>query len=403
MKKLKIALAAGAALTAYLLLWPTGVQPVAWSPPLPPGPDTYPANDTLKNIQRLARGVGNGPETVNVDAAGRLYTGYLDGRIVQLSPNGGSYTELAETGGRPLGITFGPNGGLVIADVKRGLLALGRKISLLADGAEDVPFGSVNDADNTVMDKNIYFTDSSSKFGEGQFIDDLLEHGANGRLLQYNVTTQQTRVLLKNLHFANGVAVGPDDAYVLVCEMGEYRVLRYWLKGEKAGTSDVFIDNLPGFPDNITYNNRDRFWLALAAPRDAMLDSLLPGHFFERQLIARIPGWLQPSPERRAFVLGLDLQGKVIANLQYAGSDAYAPITSAREFGPWLYFGSLSEQAIGRMPLHAAIASAPLPPAGWEQVPEPVNAPLPHNAEEDREAEEEEAEAAARKKAKGKK
>src|SRR4029077_10758201 len=134
-------------------------------------------------------------------------------------------------------------------------------------------------------------------FGSGRHTDALLAHDASGRLMQFNVTTGQTRVLLKGLHFANGVAVGPDDAYVLVAETGEYRVLRYWLKGDKAGTSDVFIDNLPGFPDNITYNNRDRFWLALAAPRDALLDQLLPGSFFERKLLSRIPGWLQPSPE----------------------------------------------------------------------------------------------------------
>ena len=28
-----------------------------------------------------------------------------------------------------------------------------------------------------------------------------------------------------------------------------------------------------------------------------------------------------------SFVLGIDLDGKVVANLQYEGSDAYAPIT----------------------------------------------------------------------------
>ena len=43
------------------------------------------------------------------------------------------------------------------------------------------------------------------------------------------------RVFADQLLFANGVAVGPDDAYVLVNETAAYRVMRYWLKGEKAG------------------------------------------------------------------------------------------------------------------------------------------------------------------------
>ncbi|HVT35233.1 MAG TPA: SMP-30/gluconolactonase/LRE family protein [Nevskiaceae bacterium] len=390
MKIWKLALVAGAALAFYLLLWPTGVEPVAWDAPLPPGPDTYPANDVLRHIQRIGAGVGLGPETVNVDAAGRVYTGYSDGRIVQLAPDGRTYMDLANTHGRPLGITFGPDGGLVIADAGRGLLALGRKISVLADRADDVPFGLTNDVDNTVMDKNVYFTDSTSKFAGTRYLDDLLEHGAHGRLMQYNVATGDTHVLLKDLHYANGVAVGPDDAYVLVSETSEYRVLRYWLKGDKAGTHDVFIDNLPGFPDNISYNNRDRFWLALAAPRNPQFDQLLSGHLFERRLLSRLPSALRPQPQRRAFVLGLDLNGKVIANLQYAGADAYAPVTSVREFGPWLYFGSLAERTIGRMPLHYAVASAPLPPSGWEKVPDSMQVPLPHSAESDREEEEEE-------------
>lgn len=361
-----------AALLAYLLLWPTGMEPVAWTPPPAPALEgDYAYNEKLKGIQKLAVGAGKGPEAINVDAVGRLYAGYADGRVLQLTANGGNYTEMVNTGGRPLGITFGPNGGLVIADAKKGLLHLGRKLTELVTEAEGGPFGFTDDADNTRLDKNIYFTDASSKFGYGQHMRDLLEHGPNGRLLEYNVATQQTRVLMSGLHFANGVAVGPDDEYVLVNETGEYRVHRYWLKGPKAGTHEVFIDNLPGFPDNITYNNKGVFWLALFAPRDAMLDELLPGKLYLRTVLSKLPRFLQPKPKRHAFVLGLDTAGKVVANLQYAGDDAYAPITSVREHGPFLYFGSLTYPAIGRLPLNQALADAPAPPAGWDDIPQP--------------------------------
>ena len=391
MRALKIALAFLALLAAYLLLWPTGLEPVAWTPPPAPKLEgVYAYNEKLKGIQKLAPGLGSGPEGVNVDAIGRVYTGYKDGRIVMLSSNGAAYAELGNTQGRPLGITFGPNGGLIIADAKQGLLHLGNGITPLATEADGVPFRFVDDADNTRLDKNIYFTDASSKYGYGQHMTDILEHGANGRLLEYNVASQQTRVLMKGLHFANGVAVGPDDAYVLVNETGEYRVLRYWLKGEKAGTHDVFIDNLPGFPDNITFNNRDTFWLALFAPRDALLDELLPGNLFLRQVVARLPAFLQPRPKMHSFVLGLGLDGKVVHNLQYAGPDAYAPITSVREFGPWLYFGSLTYPAIGRIPLDQVVPGSRPPPPGWDKLPELKEQPLPARQEPDRPQEERE-------------
>jgi len=252
-----------------------------------------------------------------------------------------------------------------------------------------VPLRFTDDADNTRMDKNIYFTDASHKFGYGEHQLDLLEHGANGRLLEYNVVSKKTRVLMSGLHFANGVAVGPDDAYVLVNETGEYRILRYWLKGDKAGTHDIFIDNLPGFPDNLSYNNRDRFWVAIVTPRDELLDQLLPGNFFLRKVISRLPSFLQPRPKKHSFVLGIGLDGKVLANLQYAGSDAYAPITSVREFGPWLYFGSLTYPAIGRLPLNQVVPGAPVPPAGWDRIPEAKGRPRPVDREEEEEEERE--------------
>jgi sugar lactone lactonase YvrE len=391
MRALKIVVAVLLVLALYLLLWPTGLEPVAWTPPpAPPLEGVYAYNEKLKGIQKLAPGVGSGPEAVNVDAVGRVYTGYKDGRIVMLAPNAASYSVLGNTQGRPLGITFGPNGGLVIADAKKGLLHLGGSLTPLVTEADGVPFRFVDDADNTRLDKNIYFTDASHKYGYGRHMTDILEHGANGRLLEYNVNSKQTRVLLKDLHFANGVAVGPDDAFVLVNETGEYRVLRYWLKGEKAGTHDVFTDNLPGFPDNITFNNRDTFWLALFAPRDKMLDDLLPGNLFLRKIVARLPAFLQPRAKMHSFVLGLDLEGKVVHNLQYAGDDAYAPITSVREFGPWLYFGSLTYPAVGRLPLNQVVPGAPPPPAGWQKLPEMREQALPVRQEPERPQEEQE-------------
>ena len=355
---------------AYLLAWPTGMDPVAWTPPKAPElAGVYAANDKLKGIQRFVEGVGRGPEAVFVDDDRNVYTGYADGRVMTFSPNG-AVLHAFNTGGRPLGLTLAHDGGLVIADARKGLLHYRAELTELATAADGVPFGFTDDVDRAESSDTVYFTDASHKWGYGKHMADLIEHGANGRLLEYDFVTKQTRVLMTGLRFANGVAVGPNDEYVLVNETGEYRVHRYWLKGEKAGSHEVFIDNLPGFPDNLSYNNRGLFWLAIFAPRDAMLDSLLPGKLYLRTVLSKLPAFLQPRPKRHAFVLGLDTNGKVVANLQYAGSDAYAPITSVREHGPFLYFGSLTHPAIGRLPLNVALPDAAAPPEGWEDIPQ---------------------------------
>lgn len=344
-----------AAALAYVLAWPTGMEPVAWTPPQAPKLDgPYAPNDRLRGIQRIAEGQGAGPEAIYVDDELNLYTGYADGRVVAMSSTG-TMRATVNTGGRPLGITLASDGALVIADARKGLLRFDGELTVLATEADGVPFGFTDDVDHARQSPKVYFTDASSKFGYGKHMVDILEHGANGRLLEYDLSTKQVKVLVSGLHFANGVAVGPDDAYVLVNETAAYRVVRYWLKGDKAGTQDVFIENLPGFPDNITFNGTDRFWVALFAPRDELLDSLLPGNSYLRTVISKLPKFLQPRPKHHSFALGLDLDGKVTANLQYAADDAYAPITSVREHGGQLYFGSLTYPALGWMPLEEAL------------------------------------------------
>jgi sugar lactone lactonase YvrE len=345
------------ALTAYLLFWPVPIEPVAWTPPPAPALEgVYAENQRLKGIQRLAKGLGAGPEGVALDGQGRVYAGYIDGRLMRFDADGSHPVELANTGGRPLGTVVLADGSLIVADAAQGLLQFTPEgvLKVLSAEAEGVPFGFTDDVDVSADGETLYFTDASHKFGHTEVLADFMEHGPNGRFLSYHLPTGRTTVLARDLHFPNGVAVGPDDAYVLVTETAKYRILRYWLKGEKTGQMDVFADNLPGFPDNISYNRAGRFWCAIYSVRSPDLDALLP-HPFLRKVVFRLPEALQPTPALHAFVLGFNDAGDVIANLQYAAPDAYAPITSAVEHGGWLYFGSLTYPALGRLPLSEAL------------------------------------------------
>jgi sugar lactone lactonase YvrE len=240
---------------------------------------------------------------------------------------------------------------LIVADAIKGLLSIAPagSITVLSSGADNVPFLCTNDVD-VAADGTIYFTDASSKFPLTAFTLDILEHQGNGRLLAYDPKTRTTRVLMKDLCFANGVAISPDQSYLLVNETGKYRVHRVWLTGTKQGQSEIFVDNLPGFPDGILSNGRDKFWLALVTPRDDVLDRLLP-HPFLRKIVARLPPFLQPAPKRFSFVLGLDGNGRVVENLQNGAPDCYAEIANVVERDGVLYFGSIGESAIGKIAL----------------------------------------------------
>jgi sugar lactone lactonase YvrE len=344
-------------LGAFLLLFPTKVRPVAWTPPPAPSltSGVYADNQRLKGVERVGPADIEGPEALLLED-NVLITGLHDGRLIRTSLDGKDTKVLADTGGRPLGLARHPNGLLVIADGVKGLLSLdaqGRLIPLTTS-AGGVPFGFTDDVAIDKSGHYAYFSDASSRWGYGKDGEAIIEHGGDGRLLRYDFQTGKTTVLLDTLEFANGVTLGPDDSFVLVNETGAYRIIRFWLSGPNAGTHDVFIDNLPGLPDNLAFNGRDRFWVALYAPRNALLDATAQ-HPFVRKMIVRALTLLPKPVEKRAFALGLDLDGKVIANLQDASTGNYSPITTVREYGDWLYLGSLKAKNMARLPLNTAL------------------------------------------------
>jgi len=348
---LRVLLAIIVGLIAYLIAWPVPINPAAWTPPAAPElTGVYAQNSELAKVERLPLG-GFAPEDVAIDSQDRIYSGTADGRIFRFQADGTRPEVFANTQGRPLGLIFDHDGNLIVADAIKGLLSIARdgSISVLTTQADGFPFRCTNDLD-VAADGTIYFTDASYKFPLTELKADLLEHQPNGRFMAYDPKTKQTRVLLRDLYFANGVAVSPDQSFVLVSDTGSYRVRRVWLTGSKQGQSDVFIDNLPGFPDGISSNGRDTFWLALVNRRDATLDALQP-HPFLKKVVLRLPHFLQPNIKRYGFALALDTNGRVVRNLQDPSPQCFTQIANVVEHKGNLYFGSIGERAIGRLPL----------------------------------------------------
>ncbi|CAG7660341.1 unnamed protein product, partial [Allacma fusca] len=98
-------------------------------------------------------------------------------------------------------------------------------------------------------------------------LKDLLGNDPSGRLVEYDPKTKRNKVLIDAIHFANGVQLSENEDFVLISESIRCRVLRYHLKGPKAGQKDVFMDGLPGLPDNIRPNGKGGFYIVLSEPR----------------------------------------------------------------------------------------------------------------------------------------
>jgi sugar lactone lactonase YvrE len=335
------------ACTGYLLFWPTGLDPEDWDPPEAPD---WQDNHKLASANILHPEL-MGPEAVVVDAQGHLVTGLADGRIVRFEPTFASPVEtVAKTGGRPLGLAYDASGRLIIADAARGLLAVnaGGAVEVLATEQGGRRFRFCDDL-AIAGDGTVYFTDASDRFSVGEFKMEVIEHRPRGRVLAYDPATRATSLVADRFYFANGIALGPGEEYLLVTETSSYRIRKVWLRGERRGKVEPFVDNLPGFPDNIRWAaDRRVFWVAIGAPRNGTVD-WLAGHPFLRNAVVRLPSFLQPAPDRHSYALAYDEKGKLVHDLEGAGESAYAPIASVLEHQGVLYLGSFEHGGVARI------------------------------------------------------
>ena len=345
--RLALGLAAIVAVSLWLLPQWAPAEAEAWQPPPNPGlTGVFAPNQALSAIAEIA--VGPAPEHVACDAEGRLYTS-LEGGAVLRREQDGNWRTIGNTNGRPLGMRADSAGGVWIADSMRGLLHLSGtgQVTVLATDMAGTPLKFVDDLD---IDSRggIWFSDASQRFDYTEVALDFFEGSRTGRLLRYDPATGSTQVMMEGLFFANGVTLGPNEDYVLVNETGMGRVHRLWISGVKAGQRDIFVDELPGTPDNIRFDGVDTFWIAMPSLR-ASID-LLAGLPRLRALLSFLPvSWLEAAAKPASFVVAVDLEGEIVHNLQDQ-NNPFHYITGVTPCGDTLYLGSLQTGAIGALP-----------------------------------------------------
>lgn len=356
------------ALLAYLTLWPTPLEPVAWVAPPDPGyVGPHAPNDRLAGLEMIDLGGEEGPEHVALGPDGKIYVSAVSGAVVRMDPDGGGREVFARTGGRVLGFDFDAKGRMIAADAVRGLLAIAPDgaVSVLVDAVR-TPEGdeAIWFADAVVVARNglVYFSDASTRFPPTEWggtfeaaVLDILESSCTGRILVYDPKSRQTRLVARGLSFANGVALSEDEKTLFVAETGKYRI---WtipaaardldLAGGPAGGAKVLFDNLPGYPDNLMRGLGGRIWVGFTKPRNPTADWLADKAFL-RKVTVRLPKALWPIPKTFGHVFAFTEDGRVALDLQDP-SGAYPEATGVTETEDRLYIHSLHAKGLGWKP-----------------------------------------------------
>lgn len=325
----------------------SSIRPVRWFPPPAPARARQETSDIPLPELRVFDIPGEGPEDVLVDPHdGTVLTGVADGRILRVSPSDGTVTPVADTQGRPLGLEWMADGRLLVCDARRGLLAVDPsdgQVETLVTDAGGQPITFCNNAAVT-SDGSIWFSDSSARFGIDDWKADILEHGGTGRLLR-RTPDGTVDVVADGLQFPNGVATAGSPARILVAESGSYSVSAVRPEGRPPEVTPL-LTNLPGFPDNMATGTDGLLWIAMASPRNPLVDRLaaLPGAL--RRIVWALPDAVQPHPAGDVWVVALEPQtGRVVHDLQ-GTHPAFGMATGVREHHGTVWVGSLTSTTI---------------------------------------------------------
>ena len=287
-----------------------------------------------------------GAEDVVVADNGLVYTGTEDGSVFSVRPDGSRVELVGHTGGRPLGLELLPDGRLLVADAHQGLLAME-----IATGAVERLVESVNGrrmvfCNNAAVAENgdIWFSDTSTRYGIEHWKDDFVQDTRTGRLLCRRADGSVEKHL-DGLAFANGVALAADESYVAVAETGARTVVRLWLTGERAGQRELLCEDLPGYPDNIARGSDGLIWVTIASPRDPVVELLHRAPLPLRKVVTRIPEALQPKPKRTVRAMAFDDAGELVHDIS-GDASGYHMATGVREHDGQLWLGSLHEPAV---------------------------------------------------------
>ncbi|MBY0243243.1 MAG: SMP-30/gluconolactonase/LRE family protein [Burkholderiaceae bacterium] len=347
-------------LAGYLSLWPAPITPATWQAPTAPGyTGPHAENHKLATPQKIHLQGESAPEHITLGPDHHLYVSVLSGRILRLSPDGTQQHVVANTGGRPLGTAFDANGNLIVADADKGLLSItpDGAVNLLANTVTENDPIRFADAVTVARDGTIYFTDASRRFApkdhggkDNAAILDVLEQSATGRVLAYSPATKQVRVVANGLSFANGIALSADEHTLFVNETARYRV---WKIASAANAIDVqqpsphaqiLLDNLPGYPDNLTRGLNGKIWLGLAGMRDG-LDAMAQYPAL-RKVVWRVPQALWVRPKNYGHVIAFTEDGAMVADLQDPSGNS--PVTTgATETAERLYIHNVSSGEVG--------------------------------------------------------
>ncbi|HEY1721617.1 MAG TPA: SMP-30/gluconolactonase/LRE family protein [Magnetospirillaceae bacterium] len=334
---------------------------------LPPCPSitegsgsSYALNDKLHDVELIGLGEIDAAEDPILDINDDLFFGSRKGDIIRyFGPDHKRWEVYVHVGGMPLGMAFDRDGNLLCCVAGMGLYKVvkdTRKIVKLTDETNRTWLSIVDDSRmrlpddlDIAPDGRIFFSEATIRFDSYEWMVDGLEARGNGRIICYDPRDKSTKTVLPKIKFPNGICVAHDGKSIFYASTWGCTIERFWLEGQKKGTTETIIADLPGYPDNINRSSDGNYWVALVGLRTPAFDLALRKPGFRRRMVQRVAQdeWLFPQMNA-GTVIKFTESGQVIDCLWDKRGVNHPMLTSCNEHKGYLYLGGIVNNRVGK-------------------------------------------------------
>ena len=285
--------------------------------PIPTLDGAYVPNNRLEELPAIGPDLVR-PDDVAVGAQGEVFVSSLN-RLLRLSGPDLREQSVVATFEAPItALTRQSDATLAVAINGAGVRRIGADGSVAAsvEEAGGTRLRCVTAIAEDPLHGGLYLAVGSTRHDAEDWVVDLMECNRAGMLAYWPRGAATAEVLQSNLAYPNGLEVTDGGQSVLFTESWAHTLLRYRRGNNGRGSTELLIDNMPGYPARIAPASRGGHWLALFALRTQLIELVLREPEFRREMMRCVDPELWIRPALRATGSYLEpLQGGGIKKL----------------------------------------------------------------------------------------
>lgn len=271
-------------------LFPGSAQGIS----VPPLDGDLTPNDRLDAFDEVAPGCFVEPDDVLPTEDGGLLVSAGE-QVLAVDGSGGVPTVLATLPGPAGALAVDGSGAVLVCVAGVGLCRVrpGGAVDPVLTEVDGIPLTCLT-AVAAAPDGTVYVTDGARSSLPADWAQDLMRHGASGRLVRLP-PDGRAEIVADGLRYPHGVAASTDGSHLVLTEAWSHTLSRVALEGQHR-VERLQVD-LPGYPARISQAPGGYYWLAYFALRTQLVEFVLEEDDYRNEMMRTIRPefWIRPA------------------------------------------------------------------------------------------------------------